>query len=154
MTKKEQDFRVLVKRLISPDFGQNFDPQLLHGFMGMASESGEMLDSYKKWMAYPDPGEKFDRGEMLAEMSDLLHFMEYVLDRLDSDLDELMDINDVKLSTRYPVGFNPRDGATNNRDKVAEKAAIAGVIAEHTRRRELERSSLIPFGEDGRIDNS
>lgn len=39
-----------------------------------------------------------------------------------------------------------------NRDEVAEKIVIAKVIAEHTRRRELEKSGAVIIGEDGRVE--
>ena len=55
---------------------------------------------------------------------------------------------------RFSDGFKPEDGITNNRDKVAEKIAIAKVIDEHTRCRVLERSSSVSIGEDGRVDNN
>lgn len=152
MTEKEKDFNALVVRLQSPNFGKNFDPVLLHGFMGMASEAGEILDEYKKWMAYP--GEEYTRTTILTEMSDLLHFMVYVLNRFESSIDELMDINRAKLTTRFPEGFTSVKGVTKNRDKESEKIAVDKVIAEYTRRRELAKFGVAAIGKDGRVDNS
>lgn len=144
MTEKERDFKALVNRLMSPDFGKNFDPQLLHGYMGMVSEAGELINKYKKFMAYP--GESSVRTDVLIELSDVLHFMQYILNKFGSSLDELMDINTAKLIARFPEGFTPAKGVTGNRDKAAERAAVDRVVAEYTRRRELEKSSSVSIG--------
>jgi len=151
MVNNEKAFRELVERLISPHFGTVFDPLLLHGLMGMASEAGEILNNYKKWMAYS--GEQYDRTDMLIEMSDLLHFMEYVLIAQNSSIEELRDINIAKLTTRYSEGFTAEEGATHGRDKKAERAAVDKVVAEYVELRS-GKSGSIPFGKEGRIDNN
>jgi len=133
MPSKEKEFMALVKRLQSPDFGKIFDPNLLHGLTGMLCEAGELLNNYKKFMAYP--GEPLSRTDVLIELSDILHFMMYVLIVYESSTDELMDINEAKLTTRFPEGFTPECGITQNRDKAAERAAVDKVVAGYIRRR-------------------
>lgn len=145
MVNNKKEFRELVERSIGPYFGKRFDPLLLHGLMGLSSESGEMLNRYKKWMAYP--GEQYGRTDMLIELSDVLHFIEYILIVQKTSIEELRDINIAKLTTRFPEGFTPEQGVTHGRNKEAERAAVDKVIANYTRRRELEKSGWL--GVDG-----
>ena len=149
MPSKEEKFVSLIKDFQSPDFGTYFDPNMLHGLMGMACESGELLNKYKKYMAYR--GEPLSRTNVLIEVSDILHFMMYVLIVYESSIPELMDINMAKLIARYPSGFTSECGITQNRDKAAERVAVDKVVAEYTRRRELEKSGLVVTGEDDRV---
>jgi phosphoribosyl-ATP pyrophosphohydrolase len=52
---------------------------LLHGFMGIASEAGELLDKYKYM-------HNLDEIDTLVELSDLLHFAQMLMGQLDISL--------------------------------------------------------------------
>jgi hypothetical protein len=218
MNQLERDFKSLINRLQNVELCKEVDPRLLHGFWGIASEACEIFEMHQNGQAL------ISRTEMLIEISDILHFMEYpmiVLDvsiedlvadcegvfvpfagysgmvieagnllnrykkfayyhgeifsrkdmirglsRLyrcvetiillqDSSIEEVMAINMAKLTARYPEKqFDHECGMTQNRDKEVEKAAVEAVIAEYAKLREPRKSSSIPFGKDGRIDNS
>lgn len=74
-------------------------------------------------------GEPFTRGEMLIEISKLLVFIQMILDRLHSSIDEIMCINIAKLESRYPDGYTHDKAITHQRDKKAERVAVDAVIA-------------------------
>lgn len=128
MNKKiEEQFSEMVANLLQTEICKDFDPAMLHGFMGCASEAGEILNRYKKFMFYH--GEPYTRTETLIELSDLLHFMQQILNKLNSSIEELMHINMAKLGSRYPEGYTHDKAITGNRDKEAERAAVEKVIA-------------------------
>ena len=103
------------------------DPKLLYGFAGIASEAGKLLNRYKKFLFYH--GEPYSRAEILLGLSDLLHYMQVVLDELDSDIEELMRVNIAKLyGARYKDGYSHDAAITYHRDKKAERAAVDKVI--------------------------
>ncbi|MHA1302503.1 MAG: hypothetical protein ACTSPI_02230 [Candidatus Heimdallarchaeaceae archaeon] len=48
MGEIEEKFSRMVASLQQTEFCEDFDPKMLHGFIGMASEAGELLNRYKK----------------------------------------------------------------------------------------------------------
>jgi len=105
---------------------QRLHPVLLRGFLGIGSESGELLNRYKKFIFYH--GEPFTRSEMLTKLSKLLHYMLLIMDVFDSSLEEVVRINMAKLGSRYPDGYTHDKAITHHRDKKAERAAIDKII--------------------------
>ena len=99
---------------------------LVHAAMGIAGESGEILDLVKKVFAY---GKPVDRSKLLEEVSDVLWYVSLLLGILGSSFGEVFDMNVKKLEKRYP---NLRFEAEHaiNRDVEAEQDAMkAGAIA-------------------------
>lgn len=85
----EKEFSEMVANLLQTEFCPDWDPKLLHGFMGIASESGELLEI----------GNACSRTGLLIELSDLLHYMQMILNVLDSSIEELLSIDVDKV---YP----------------------------------------------------
>ena len=83
----EKDFAEMVANLLQTEFCPDWDPRLLHGFMGVASESGELLTKYTDSMEFG--GKPLDRTNILIELSDLLHYMQMIVGVLDSSLGEV-----------------------------------------------------------------
>lgn len=116
------------------------NPVLLRGFIRLSSEAGELLNRYKKFLYYH--GEPFTENEMLTMLSDLLSYMQMILDELDSSVEEIMCINMAKLKTRYPEGYTHDKAITGNRDKEAERRNVEAVIDTFASYREMKDLGL------------
>lgn len=93
--------------------------RILHAFVGISTESGELLDQFKKHVIY---GKDFDEKNVLEELGDLLWYVCLALDSIGESLDSCMRINYKKLKARYPDGFSEDDAL--NRDLSREKEII------------------------------
>lgn len=71
---------------------------LLHMTMGVAGESGELLDMIKKHIAYDKP---LDREKFILELGDIEFYLEGVRQNLDIERGEVLAKNIEKLSERY-----------------------------------------------------
>lgn len=100
----------------------NLDPKLLHAAMGIGTESGEIMDIVKKNMFY---NTSFDLLTLKEECSDLLHYLQMILNHYGSSLEEIMVMNIAKLSIRYPEGYTQEKALS--RDKKAEREAMERV---------------------------
>ena len=78
--------------------------RLLHGTMGLNTESGEILDAVKKVLFY---GQETDFVNIKEEMGDIFWYLAILCDQLGTTFEELMAMNVKKLITRYPSIFTP-----------------------------------------------
>lgn len=90
------------------------NPQIEEGIIGMASESGEVLDILKKHLFQ---GHELERDNLIEEVGDVLWYLMFTCIQMDITLEELMEANAEKIRKRYPDGFDPeksvnRDGST------------------------------------------
>lgn len=83
--------------------------RVLHAALGIAGESGELVDAIKKHVMY---GKDLDIANVKEELGDMLWYMSLLLDAIGSSYEEVMQINHDKLEKRFPSGFT-------------EKAAVA-----------------------------
>ena len=74
-----------------------------HGAIGICTESGELLDAYKKYLWY---GKKLDLPNILEEVGDLLFYVNAVLKAHNFTFEQAMDINIKKLRKRYGESFS------------------------------------------------
>ena len=93
--------------------------RILHASMGLATESGEILEQIKKHIFY---GKPLDEVNLVEECGDLLWYMAVMLDSIGVSFEEVMEANDRKLELRYRSKFT--DNAANNRDLKAERKAL------------------------------
>jgi NTP pyrophosphatase (non-canonical NTP hydrolase) len=100
-----------------------YDRQILrltHSVMGVANESGELMEILKKHVFY---GTETDRTHLIEEYGDPLWYIALGLDSLGISITETMEKNVAKLKARYPSGkFDAKDAV--NRDIEAEKSAL------------------------------
>ena len=94
---------------------------MMHGAIGLAGESGELLDAVKRHVYY---GKDLDMVNSLEECGDAVFYLTLFLRGMSLTLQDAIDSNVRKLNKRYPHGFNKSD--CENRDKEAERLAIAG----------------------------
>jgi NTP pyrophosphatase (non-canonical NTP hydrolase) len=112
---ESNDFDEIRKRLI---LERNI--RLTHSVMGIANESGELMEILKKYLFY---GTLADRTHLIEEYGDLLWYIALGLDSLGISITETMEKNVAKLKARYPSGkFDAKDAV--NRDLEAEKSAL------------------------------
>lgn len=95
----EQQFHEHVRRLfIKPDDVQG---RALHAAVGIAGESGEILDAMKKTWIYEKP---LDLVNIIEECGDCLFYIAALLDQYGFTLGYAA-ANYEKLARRYPYGY-------------------------------------------------
>lgn len=77
------------------------EDKLKHAVFGLASESGEVSGILQKMYQ----GHAFDKSHMILELGDCMWMIAEACEALDVDMDEVMNLNIVKLKKRYPDGF-------------------------------------------------
>lgn len=79
------------------------DDMLLNGVMGLAAESGEVLDLVKKYKFHNKP---LNKDELIKELGDVRWYIALILKTLDVTLEEIEQKNLEKLNKRHPNGFS------------------------------------------------
>jgi NTP pyrophosphatase (non-canonical NTP hydrolase) len=72
------------------------------GALGLAGESGEVIDQIKKHLFQ---GHEINQEKMLDELGDVLWYYMLILKAMGFTLQEVMGCNIEKLRRRYPSGF-------------------------------------------------
>ena len=93
--------------------------QLLHGMIGMCTETGELQDMVKKHLIYGNP---FDATNVLEECGDVLWYIALALKACGFSMEQCMARNIAKLHARFPDKFT--EELANTRDLAAERAAL------------------------------
>lgn len=74
------------------------DGHLIHMALGVAGESGELVDAIKRYAIYRKP---IDKDNIKEELGDLLWFIEGVCQAVGFTKEECMEANIEKLKQRY-----------------------------------------------------
>lgn len=113
MPISEGEFRAMVDRLFqSKRAGVD---GLLHGAVGLAGESGEVLDLMKKLWVYDKPFDAPTLDKIEEEMGDVIHYFFMLMLKLEEmtgheyELSDFFRNNHDKLRKRYPNGFSKKD---------------------------------------------
>jgi NTP pyrophosphatase (non-canonical NTP hydrolase) len=85
--------------------------QLLHGAIGLATESGEILDALKKHIYY---GKPLDKVNLIEEISDCAWYIALLLRELGYSFEEMAELNIKKLRARYGEKFSEHDAINRN----------------------------------------
>lgn len=99
----------------------------LHMLLGMATEIGELMDVYKKFIAY---GKDIDIINVKEELGDIMWYWINFCTANGINPGEVLQLNSDKLKARYPEKFT--SDAALNRDLAKERRVLEG------RGRELE----------------
>lgn len=91
----------------------------LHMVFGLVTESSEIADVYKKYIAY---GKPLDDVNIKEELGDLLFFIEGLMYFKGWNIEEVRAMNIEKLKTRYPDKYN--DFRALNRDLNKERETL------------------------------
>ena len=76
---------------------------VLNGCLGLAGESGEVLDMVKKWVFHDS---ELDKDHLKKELGDVMWYVAMICHSMGFDLDDVMQTNIDKLKARYPGGFD------------------------------------------------
>ena len=99
------------ERLTRPEVSEKYDlGGILEGCLGIAGESGELVDLIKKWIFHEKP---LDETHVKKELGDVLWYAALLCESFGWKLSDVMSLNIEKLRKRYPDGFNAE--AANNR---------------------------------------
>lgn len=111
--------------------------------LGLAGESGELIDHVKKVVFH---GHDLDKEYLSKELGDILWYIAGVSSILKLDLSVISDINIDKLKRRYPSGFTThhsrnREDPLNEEDIISNRreAAMAVVSAINTHAQQGDR---------------
>lgn len=115
------DYMKNVKRTESPHFTK-VNERLLHGIIGICTESGELMDVIKKNIFYK---QSIDIPNLKEEVGDILWYLGLICMHLECTFEDIMDMNIKKLKARYPNKFTV-DKAKNRDYKVEQDAAENG----------------------------
>ena len=88
--------------------------RLLHAAMGLATESGELLDALKKHIFY---GKKLDLVNVREELGDIFWYAALLAHAGGFTLEDTMERNLAKLKARYPSKFSEVDAIIRNLEK-------------------------------------
>lgn len=108
--------RELVKALVKPGATINAnltdgEANMLHMLMGIAGETGELIDALKKHIIY---GKPLNKDHLIEEMGDIEFYLEGLRQELAINRDHVLEVNIQKLSKRYD-GLQYSDQAANQR---------------------------------------
>jgi len=89
----------LAKTTLAKTEGEYEHLTALHMVMGMTTEVGELVDVFKKNMAY---GKPIDWVNVNEEIGDLMWYIVNFCSEYDIDLETVLDTNIAKLQKRFP----------------------------------------------------
>jgi NTP pyrophosphatase (non-canonical NTP hydrolase) len=101
---ESSDFATLLKRLTELEVSDANVPKLLTASLGMSSEAGEFTEVVKKMVFQGKPYSEENVFHLKRELGDILWYIAQACMALDTNFDELMEMNVQKLKTRYPGG--------------------------------------------------
>ena len=87
------------------------DMRALHAYMGLMTEVGELVDTFKKHIFY---GKEIDHENLVEEMGDLFWYTALMADVLGVSFEEIMQRNNTKLRLRYPDKFTESNALNRN----------------------------------------
>lgn len=82
---------------------------ILHGILGVISEASELAEAL---LVAVDEENEIDRINLKEEIGDILWYLSLLLNEIDSDFEEVAEMNIRKLQSRYPKKFS-EDKALN-----------------------------------------
>jgi len=109
----------MVKALVKPgsDILAQMDENtmgLIHMIMGIAGETGELVDAIKKWAIYWKP---IDMENVIEELGDIEFYLEGLRQQLGVTRQETLEKNIEKLGKRYSSGSYSDRQAQERADK-------------------------------------
>lgn len=78
-------------------------PDLFNACLGLAGETGELLDMVKKWVFHEKP---LDTEHLKKEVGDCMWYVALFCHAMGWELNEILQMNVDKLKARYPEGFD------------------------------------------------
>jgi NTP pyrophosphatase (non-canonical NTP hydrolase) len=99
------DFAQLLSRLTELEATNDADvPRLLTAALGMTAEAGEFTEVVKKIVMQGKPYNEENVFHMKRELGDICWYLAQACMALDTNFEEVLQMNYEKLSARYPEG--------------------------------------------------
>tara|TARA_Y100000004_G_scaffold194973_1_gene260864 strand:+ start:517 stop:909 length:393 start_codon:yes stop_codon:yes gene_type:complete len=98
------DYPVLAARLAELEANGTNVSQLMTAALGLSAEAGEFTEVVKKIFLQGKPYTEENVYHMKRELGDICWYLAQAFMALDTDFDEILDMNIEKLSARYPEG--------------------------------------------------
>ncbi|HHY67879.1 MAG TPA: nucleoside triphosphate pyrophosphohydrolase family protein [Alicyclobacillus sp.] len=100
-----------------PDGRVDLAEAFINGAMGLAGESGEVIDEVKKHLFQ---GHQLNKRKIAEELGDVLWYVCLVAHSLGFSLDEVAEMNLRKLHRRYPKGHFDVEDSIRRADLVSK----------------------------------
>ena len=98
------DYAMMATRLAELEAGGTNTSQLLTAALGLTAESGKFTEVVKKMVFQGKPYTEENVFHMKRELGDICWYLAQAFMALDTNFDEILDMNIEKLSARYPEG--------------------------------------------------
>jgi len=99
------DFAALLARMTELEASNDADvPRLLTAALGMTAEAGEFTEVVKKIVMQGKPYNEENVFHMKRELGDICWYLAQACMALDTNFEEVLQMNFEKLSARYPEG--------------------------------------------------
>jgi len=99
------DFAQLLARMTELEANNDADvPRLLTAALGMSAEAGEFTEVVKKIILQGKPYNEENVFHMKRELGDICWYIAQACMALDTNFEEVLQMNYEKLSSRYPEG--------------------------------------------------
>ena len=100
-----KDVAQLFRRMTDLEVEQDADvPRLLTAALGLTAESGEFTEVIKKIILQGKPYNEENVFHMKRELGDICWYLAQAFMALDTDFNEILEMNVDKLKARYPGG--------------------------------------------------
>ena len=98
------DWPILAARLSELEVNDCNVTQLMTAALGLTAESGEFTEVVKKILFQGKPYNEENVFHMKRELGDICWYLAQAFMALDTNFDEILDMNVEKLGARYPEG--------------------------------------------------
>jgi NTP pyrophosphatase (non-canonical NTP hydrolase) len=99
------DFAALVTRMTELEATADADvPRLVTAALGMSAEAGEFTEVVKKILLQGKPYDLQNQFHLKRELGDICWYLAQACMALDTNFEEVLQMNYEKLSARYPEG--------------------------------------------------
>jgi NTP pyrophosphatase (non-canonical NTP hydrolase) len=99
------DLAALLARIAELETGNDVDvPRLLTAALGISAEAGEFTEVVKKIILQGKPYNQEATFHMKRELGDICWYLSQAFMALDTNFEEILQMNFEKLSARYPEG--------------------------------------------------
>lgn len=110
------DITQLLSRMTELEVNNSDIPRLLTAALGMCAESGEFTEVVKKILLQGKPYNEENVFHMKRELGDICWYLAQACMALETNFDEIMEMNFEKLSSRYPEGTFDVHYSENRKD--------------------------------------